>query len=199
MLCPDCLSVPLQRAFARRGVHVEACPACGGLWLDDAVAGVVDATPLAAMPAVLTPCPPGELPPGRFSPVDGGLMVALIIDDAVVASRCDGSGGTWLGGDAVRALAASGTDFSLVAAAPAPDAAADAAPAGPVRAGASLSRCTRARAMADLWTDARSREDAGGTAAPAPTLHPAAVVLLHLCVAAAAAAPFVVAAWLWLL
>ncbi len=98
MKCPSCQDQDLTSKLTKRGVEVDLCPACGGIWLDK---GEIfhfcrDASALSAK---LDEALRDPLPGDRPSPRSGNPMAKARISESTSLDYCRDTGGLWLGGE----------------------------------------------------------------------------------------------------
>lgn len=94
MACPRCQGVSLAMAVTKRGVEVDRCPSCKGIWLDKGEIFYFFKEPkalTAALRAAASDGQPGDL----LSPKSGKPMKRIRVFDLEL-DLCSSTGGIWL-------------------------------------------------------------------------------------------------------
>ncbi|MCP5523610.1 MAG: zf-TFIIB domain-containing protein [Verrucomicrobiales bacterium] len=106
MRCPKCNTRELV-ATRVRGIEVDQCPACHGIWFDESELAAL----LQAEPSELKPLTRGRTDPGSDQqkgacPRDGRLLMRVhsTRNPRLVVDVCPGCRGLWLDGGELTAL-----------------------------------------------------------------------------------------------
>lgn len=110
MQCPVCPGQELAPRLTRRGVEVDGCPSCQGVWLDKGEIFLFAADPKALSEGIRDGLADAR-PSARLSPKTGEPMRVFSYPGGPAIDFCPSSGGLWLDKGELKALvAASGLE-----------------------------------------------------------------------------------------
>ncbi len=112
MDCPHHGHGALRPVLTRRGVLVDACETCGGIWLDrgELFHFTRDPEPVRRK---LAKALGDQRPSDKPSPVAGVPMMEITVPEGIALLFCPKSGGLWLDASAQRALERQDPDLSF--------------------------------------------------------------------------------------